>query len=66
MRRALQQVQFETAVITEGAVGEILVGAGAGVAPTWSTELTTLTLLTVDNITINAATITSDTGKLVS
>jgi len=64
MRRALQQVQTDVGILTEGAAGEILVGAGVGIEPIWTTNLTTLTLLPVDNITINAATIISDTGAI--
>lgn len=64
VRRAFQGVQFDTAILSEGALGEIIVGAGTGSKPTWTTSLTTLTLLTVDNITINAATITSSTGAI--
>jgi len=64
VRRAFQRVKFDTAILSEGALGEILVGAGVGVKPTWTTDLTTLTSLVVDNITINAATITSDTGAI--
>jgi hypothetical protein len=64
VRRAFGKVQFDVAVLSEGAAGEILVGAGVGTPPTWTTSLTTLTLLTVDNITINGATIVSDTGTV--
>jgi hypothetical protein len=51
-------------VIESGTSGYILVGAGIGVAPVWGTELTSLTKVTVDNITIDAATIVSDTGAI--
>ena len=64
VRQAFQRLNDSTSVLLDGALGEILVGAGADVAPTWTTELTTLTLLTVDNITINGATIISDTGAI--
>ena len=63
VRRAFQQLRF-VSVLKDGGVGEILVGAGTGVTPTWTTEVTTLTLLTVDNITVNGASITSDTGAI--
>lgn len=63
VRRAFQQTRFAS-ILKDGGVGEILVGAGAGVNPTWTTDLTTLTSLTVDNITVDEATITSDTGAI--
>jgi microcystin-dependent protein len=64
VRRAFGKVQFDTAILTKGASGQLLVGAGVGVQPAWSTSITSLTLLTVDNITINGASITSDTGSI--
>jgi hypothetical protein len=54
----------DTSFLLSGDVGEVLIGAGNGVIPTWSTELTTLTKLTVDSITINAAVISSATGAV--
>lgn len=64
VRRAFQEIHVDLDVLTSGAAGEILVGAGVGSAPTWTTELTSLTLLTIDNITINGAVITSSTGAI--
>ena len=64
VRQAFQRLTDLTGVITTGQVGAVLIGAGVGVAPAWSTSLTTLTLLTVDNITINGAVISSDTGAI--
>ncbi len=49
---------------SQGTVNQVLVSAGVGVIPTWTTDLNGLTLLTVDNITINGAVITSDTGAI--
>ncbi|KKK55298.1 hypothetical protein LCGC14_3075940, partial [marine sediment metagenome] len=51
-------------ILIQGAAGEILVGVAVGSLAAWGTELTALTLLTVDNITINGATIVSDTGAI--
>ncbi|KKL52915.1 hypothetical protein LCGC14_2280670, partial [marine sediment metagenome] len=62
IRQAFQRAEARATVLRDGASGEILVGAGVGSDPTWETELTALTLLTIDNITIDAATIISDTG----
>ena len=42
---------------------EIFVGTGAGTAA-WTTDIIGLTILTVDNISINGAAITSDTGAI--
>lgn len=64
MRHALQSIQFDTAILSSGSTGSVLIGAGAGNSPTWSTSLTALTLLTVDNITINGAAITSSSGAI--
>lgn len=64
VRKAFQYLAAHTDVITTGPVGAVLIGAGDGVVPAWSTILTTLTLLTVDNITINGAVITSDSGAI--
>ena len=64
VRQAFQRLAFKTGVITDGQVGTVLIGAGSGVAPAWSTILTTLTLLTVDDITINGAAITSGSGAI--
>ena len=64
VRKAFQQVKNSVGILLEGASGEILIGAGVNVTPAWGTELTTLTLLTVDNISINGAVISSDTGAI--
>ena len=64
LRSAFQRREGRGDIITQGAAGEILVGAGIGSNPAWGTELVTLTLLTVDNITIDGATIVSDTGAI--
>ena len=49
---------------SQGTNNQVLVSAGVGVVPVWTTDLDGLTLLTVDNITINGAAITSDTGAI--
>lgn len=64
VRQAFQALTEQAGVITTGALGEILIGQGVGVAPVWTTDLTALTLLTVDNISIDGATIVSDTGSI--
>lgn len=64
VRQAFGRLNTTTDVITSGAVGEILVGAGTGAAPTWTTDLTELTSLVVDDITINGAAIVSGTGAI--
>ena len=64
IRSAFQQREGRGDIITQGAAGEILVGVAVGSLPVWGTELTALTLLTIDNITIDGATITSDTGAI--
>ena len=64
VRQAFQRATEDTSILTDGASGEVLVGAGVGSTPAWGTELTSLTKLTVDNITINGAAITSDTGAI--
>lgn len=52
------------AVLSGGASGSVLVGSGVGSSPSWTTSLTALTLLTVDNVTINGAAITSSSGAI--
>ncbi len=64
IRKGFQRMAKQTDVITDGPVGAVLVGAGSGTTPIWGTELTALTLLTVDDITINGATISSGTGAI--
>ncbi len=64
VRKAFQQAKKSVGILLEGASGEILVGVGVNVTPAWGTELTALTLLTVDNISINGAVISSDTGAI--
>jgi hypothetical protein len=54
---------FGTNIPANSAVNEIYVGTGAGTAA-WTTDLAGLTSLTVDNITINGAVISSDTGAI--
>ena len=49
---------------SQGTNNQVLVSAGVGVIPVWTTDLDGLTLLTVDNITVNGAAITSDTGAI--
>ena len=64
VRQAFQRATEDTSILTDGAAGEVLVGVGVGSTPAWGTSLTALTLLTCDNITINGAAITSDTGAI--
>jgi len=64
VRQAFQQIVSQSDVITEGTTGQVLIGQGAGVTPVWSTELTSLTKVTVDNITIDGAIISSDSGAI--
>lgn len=64
VRQAFQRVRADLDILTTGGAGEILVGVGGGALPAWQTTLTTLTLFTCDNITIDAASITSDTGGI--
>jgi len=54
---------FGSNIPANSAANEVYVGTGAGTAA-WTTDLAGLTSLTVDNITIDAATITSDTGAI--
>lgn len=64
VRQAFGRLNTTTDVITTGAIGYVLVGAGTGVTPTWTTDLTELTSLVVDDITINGAAIVSGTGAI--
>lgn len=64
VRRAFSEMKKSSDVIDQGALGYVLIGQGVGTTPVWTTDLTYLTLLTVDNITVNGATITSDTGAI--
>ncbi len=64
IRKAFQQVKSQGNIIREGALGEILIGVTVGVNPAWGTDLTTLTSLTVDNISIDGAVISSDSGAI--
>lgn len=64
VRQAFQKLTGQTDVILEGTTGQVLIGQGVGTAPVWTKSLTALELLTVDNITINGAAITSDTGAI--
>ncbi len=64
VRQAFQRLVNTTDFLLTGPPGYILVGAGDGVTPVWGTELTSLTKITVDSITIDAATIISDTGAI--
>ncbi len=54
---------FGVDIPANSAANEIYVGTGAGTAA-WTTDLAGLTSLTVDNITINGAVISSDTGAI--
>ena len=64
IRKAFQQMKLAAGFLLDGTLGQILIGAGANIVPTWGTDLTALTLLTVDNISINGAVISSDTGAI--
>lgn len=64
VRQAFQALTDQGDVVTEGTTGQILIGQGIGVTPVWTTELTALTKITVDNITIDGATILSDSGAI--
>lgn len=64
VRQAFQRLGKQTSVILEGTTGQVLIGQGVGTAPVWTKSLTALELLTVDNITIDGATILSDTGAI--
>jgi len=64
VRRAFARLNNQADIIDQGAVGQVLVATGVGSLPAWGTELTSLTKLTVDNITIDGATILSDTGAI--
>lgn len=64
IRKAFQQVKASASILLEGAAGEILIGVAVGTNPAWGTDLTTLTSLTVDSISIDGAAITSDTGAI--
>ncbi len=54
---------FGNSIPANSAANEIYVGTGAGTAA-WTADLAGLTSLTVDNITINGAVISSDTGAI--
>ena len=54
---------FGYSIPANSAQYQVFVGTGAGTAD-WTTDLTGLTSLTVDNITINGNQITSDTGTV--
>ncbi len=64
VRRAFAALGQKGNIITKGAAGEVLVGVAVGSLPAWGTELTAITKLVVDNITIDGAVITSDTGAI--
>jgi len=64
VRQAFQRFSANNDILSTGASGNVLIGQGVGVYPVWTTELTALTKLTIDNITIDAATILSDTGAI--
>ena len=64
VRRAFASVRKKADILNDGAIGEVLVGTGAGILPAWGTELTALTKLTVDDITIDGAVISSGTGAI--
>ena len=54
---------FGDSIPANSAANQIYVGTGVGTAD-WTTDLAGLTSLTVDNITINGASITSSTGTI--
>jgi len=60
---AWENKSFGYDIPANSAVNEIYVGTGAGTAA-WTTDLAGITSLTVDNITINGAVISSDTGAI--
>ncbi len=64
VRRAFGELKAPFDVLSKGAAGEVLVGVGVGSVPAWGTELTALTKLTVDNLTLDGAVISSDTGAI--
>jgi hypothetical protein len=64
VRRAFEQHGSRVQVLDQGTTGQVLIGQGVGVLPIWTTELTALTKITVDNITIDAAIVSSDTGAI--
>lgn len=64
VRQAFQRIRANNEILVTGNAGEILIGQGVGVYPVWTTELTALTKVTIDNITIDAAIIVSDTGAI--
>ncbi len=49
---------------SQGTDNQVLVSAGVGVNPVWTTDLDGLTSIVCDNITIDGATILSDTGAI--
>ena len=64
VRRAFGELKAPFNALSQGGSGEVLVGQGVGVTPIWGTELLSLTKVTVDNITIDGAVISSDTGAI--
>ena len=60
---AWENKPFGYNIPANSAANEVYVGTGVGTAA-WTTDLIGLTSLTVDNITINAFSITSDTGTV--
>jgi len=64
VRRAFQQLKRKSDVLTQGTAGQVLIGVAIGTNPVWTTSLTALTKLTVDDITIDGATIISGTGAI--
>jgi hypothetical protein len=54
---------FGNSIAEPTTAGQLYRATGAGVA-SWTTDITGLTSLSVDNITINGAAITSDTGAI--
>lgn len=64
IRKAFQQTKAASGFLLDGTLGQILTGAGANVVPAWGTDLTALTSLTVDNISIDGAVISSDSGAI--
>ncbi len=64
VRRAFKDIQVDMDVLLQGAVGEVLIGAGTNITPAWTTSLSALTYLKVDSIIINDAIISSSSGAI--
>ena len=64
VRRAFAGLRKKSDLLDDGAAGEVLVGVAVGTNAIWGTELTALTKVTVDNLTLDGAVISSDTGAI--